>query len=193
MKDDPDREILRRCASPDREVRDAAFENLYERHAERTYRLAYRLTRNDAEARDIVQEAFLRAYRRIHRFDRRAAFTSWLHRITVNIAIDRHRGTKRRPTVALEDDGVAAEPLPGRAGQLRPPDQAQRHEVAESIRDLVASLSPRLAAVVVLRYGEGLSYADVAEALDIPVGTVRSRLNRAHELLRPHLTRLREH
>jgi len=191
MRDDPDREVLKLCASSDPHVRETAFETLYRRHAERIYRLAFRLTGHDAEARDIVQEAFLRAFRRIHRFRRRSAFTSWLHRITVNIGIDRMRHSARRPSVSLEVEAGRTAPLPGRPVEPAPEDHAAMRETRDAIQQHVASLSPRLAAVVLLRYGEGLSYAEVGEALDIPVGTVKSRLNRAHELLEPHLRELR--
>ncbi len=192
MKEDPDREVLLRCSSKDPEIREQAFEILHERHAERVYRLAFRISGNDAEARDIAQEAFLRAFRRIRRFRRQAAFTSWLHRITVNIGIDRIRHARRRPSVPLGDDAPDADRLPGRPEDPGPETRAARREMSESIRDLVGTLSPRLAAVVLLRYGEGLSYAEVGDALDIPVGTVKSRLNRAHELLEPGLRALRD-
>jgi len=191
MREDPDREVLLRCSSADPRIREQAFETLHARHAERVYRLAYRLAGNDAEARDIVQEAFLRAFRRIHRFRRQSAFTSWLHRITVNIGIDRMRHARRRPAVPLAEDAPGADRLPGRPEEVGPEAAAARRELSERIRRVVATLSPRLAAVVLLRYGEGLSYAEVGEALGLPVGTVKSRLNRAHELLEPHLRDLR--
>jgi RNA polymerase sigma-70 factor (ECF subfamily) len=158
---------------------------------ERVYALAFRLTGQDAEARDVVQDVFLRAFRRIHRFQGRSALGSWLHRITVNTAIDRHRHAARRPAAPLEDEGIPTSPLPGRTTEPPPEDRAQRHELARRVRDLVADLSPVLAAVVVLRYGEGLAYDEIARTLDIPVGTVKSRLNRAHEILEPALRRLR--
>jgi RNA polymerase sigma-70 factor (ECF subfamily) len=190
MTSDSERDILRECASSDPDIRERAFEALYRRHAERAYRLAYRLTGHDAEARDVVQEAFLRVFRRIRRFRRESAFSSWLHRITVNIAIDHHRRRQRRPETSLQAETTIAAPSPRGTAAPTPVEDAVRHERAVDVRRLVADLSPPLAAAVLLRYGEGLSYEEIAASLDVPVGTVKSRLNRAHDLLAPRLRHL---
>jgi RNA polymerase sigma-70 factor (ECF subfamily) len=190
MTSDSERDTLRDCASSDPDVRERAFETLHRRHADRAYRLAYRLTGQDAEARDVVQDAFLRVFRKIRRFRRESAFSSWLHRITVNLAIDRIRRRRRHPEGSLPSESGGSRTAPLRSDEPSPPDRAARRETAEEVRRLVAGLSPPLAAAVLLRYGEGLSYEEIAAALDIPVGTVKSRLNRAHDLLAPRLRHL---
>jgi RNA polymerase sigma-70 factor (ECF subfamily) len=187
MRDESERNLIEHCSSPDPSVREGAFSDLYRRYVDRIYRLALRVTGNDAEARDVTQEAFLRAFQRIDRFRAEAAFSSWMHRIAVNIAIDRHRRAARRPAVPLESEDAPAAPLPGRGDRPDPGTEAAGRERADAVRSLVASLSPRLAAVVVLRYGEGLAYEEIADLLGIPLGTVKSRLNRAHDLLAPGL------
>ena len=180
-ENDPD--WVTRAVSPDRAVREEAFEALYRRHGERAYRLARRLAGQDADARDIVQEAFLRVFRRIDRFRRDAAFASWLYRVTVNVAIDRHRSRARRPIAPLD-----VETFDPKSDDAEGPErQAVARERREEIRRAILELSPKLATVVLLRYVEGLAYEEIAETLALSLGTVKSRLNRAHKLLERRL------
>jgi len=181
---EPDRDWIRLALSPDAAIRDQAFEALYRRHGERVYRLARRLAGQDADARDIVQEAFLRVFKRVARFRREAAFASWLYRVTVNVAIDRHRQRARRPAAPL-DATPALEPTTDEGEG--PVARALSNEQRDEVRRAMLELSPKLSTVVLLRYVEGLSYDEIASAVGLSIGTVKSRLNRAHRLLERRL------
>jgi RNA polymerase sigma-70 factor, ECF subfamily len=152
--------------------REAAGE-LFERHWAAAWRAAFALTGRHAAAEDVVQDAFERAFRALTRFDGRRPFAAWLHRIVVNAALNRIRADRR--LVALDDVPEPPAPEPATSG------------VPSSVLLAgVASLSPERRAVVVLRYGLEHSLADVADILEIPLGTVQSRLHRALADLRCH-------
>lgn len=152
--------------------REAAGE-LFERHWQGAWRAAYALTGGHAAAEDVVQDAFERAFRALRRFDGRRPFAAWLHRIVVNAALNRIRDERR--LVALD-----AVPEP-------PAAEARARDVPSSaLLAGVARLAPDRRAVVVLRYGLDYSMAEVADLLDVPLGTVQSRLHRALADLRCH-------
>ena len=198
MTDPSDVELVRRLASEDSREREAAFSVLFERHRQKAFDLAWRVLGDAALAADAVQEAFLTVYRKGGRFEARAQFTSWLYRVVLNQSIDLRRRERRQRMAPLGDpagSARAAETHSRRAASVehaadpvspRPaPDQtALDAETAALVRAAIARLSPKLAAVVVLRYPEGLSYEEIGEILALPPGTVRSRLNRAHAALR---------
>jgi RNA polymerase sigma-70 factor, ECF subfamily len=138
------------------------LERLFREHWPRAYRAAHLVTGDAAAAEDIAQEAFLAAVRNLDRFDRRRPFAPWLHRIVVNRAIDWTRARKLRAEVELGDD------LPAAPGP----------EPNGSVTGRIAGLAPEQRAVVVLRYVLEYTPGEIAELLDLPRGTVNSRLRR---------------
>jgi RNA polymerase sigma-70 factor (ECF subfamily) len=152
--------------------RDAAGE-LFSRHWPDAWRLARSVTGRREMADDVAQDAFERAFAALHRFDRRRPFRPWLHRIVVNRSLDLLRSERR----LVGPDALE------RLGDADRPDHAAGDR---ALLAAVARLSPQRRVVVVLRYGLGYAPADVAELLDLPVGTVHSRLARALEELREH-------
>jgi RNA polymerase sigma-70 factor, ECF subfamily len=147
----------------------SSLEALFRHHWPAAYRAAYLVVHDAAAAEDIAQEAFLAAVRNLDRFDRRRPFGPWLHRIVVNRAIDWARMRALRPEVRGDAlAGVAA------------PEQAQS---AEGVLEVVRSLSPEHRAVIVLRYLLEYTPGEIARLLDLPRGTVNSRLRRALDAL----------
>jgi RNA polymerase sigma-70 factor (ECF subfamily) len=188
VEPDPDRALVRDLASDDAAVRRRALADLYARHQTRVFNVAYRVLGSHADAQDVAQDVFLHVADRIRSFRGDASLTSWVYRVTVNLSIDRRRREARRavPRAMGESDGEGevGSPRPGVAGA--PPDpasEAQRAEGERRVRAALERLSPKLRAVVVLRYFENLSYEELAEVLQMSIGTVKSRLNRAHAAL----------
>lgn len=185
-------------ATPDAEEhathRLAAFEELLQRHLRQIYRVAYRLTGNRDDAEDLAQEAIVEAFRAFDRYQPGTYFDRWVYRIMTRTHIDTVRRRGRRPEVSL-DAPVAAtgDPLVELLGEVRD-DPQYRMEVTDldgEIQAALDSLPEEFRMVVVLADVEGLSYDEVAAAARCPVGTVRSRLHRARDMLRkalrPHL------
>ena len=164
-----------------------AFDELMKRYAASVYKVTYSLTRNHADADDLSQETFIRAYRAIGRFDERYRFYTWVRRIAVNLCFNHIKRAKKFRLV----------PLPMGDGEAESVDIADPQPVAADSglrRDLdqaLAKLPPDQRAVFVLRVNEEMSYTEISQALGIPVGTVMSRLNRARgklrELLREYM------
>ena len=146
------------------------LEALFKEHWPRAHRAAYLVVQDGAAAEDIAQEAFLSAIRNLDRFDRRRPFGPWLHRIVVNRSLDLLRSERRL---------IGPEALDRVEGEWRDRSGEDRELLAA-----VAGLSPQRRVVIVLRYGLGYSPAAIADLLDLPVGTVHSRLARALEDLR---------
>ena len=144
------------------------LEALFRTHWPRAFRAAYLVTHDAGAAEDVAQESFLAAIRALDRFDRRRPFGPWLHRIVVNRAIDWTRARRLRSEVEL------SESLPG-------PDRSAQAG-GETLAAL-AALSPEHRAVVVMRYLLGFTPGEIAEALDLPRGTVNSRLRRGLDAL----------
>jgi RNA polymerase sigma-70 factor (ECF subfamily) len=192
---DPDLDLVRGLSSPDPAQRRQALADLYDRHHDRVFRTAYKVLGSTADAADATQEVFLHLSDRIKGFRGDASLTSWIYRITINTAIDARRRQIRRPLRSLsgatgdgEADVTAARP--GTAGRAEDPaDASQRAEREARVRAALDRLSPKLRAVAMLRYFENLSYDELAEVLDTSVGTVKSRLNRAHAALERLLAR----
>jgi RNA polymerase sigma-70 factor, ECF subfamily len=158
-------------------VRDAqggseqALEELFRRHWRRAHRAAYLVVGDAAAAEDIAQESFLAAIRALDRFDRRRPFGPWLHRITVNRAIDFVRARKLRRESVLAD--AAEDTAPEDAG------------LSDELIAALAALSPEHRAVIVLRYLLGYTPGEIGQILRLPRGTVNSRMRRALDRLRP--------
>jgi RNA polymerase sigma-70 factor, ECF subfamily len=152
------------------------LEALFSSHWPRAYRAAYLVVHDAAAAEDIAQEAFLSAVRAIHTFDRRRPFGPWLHRIVVNRAIDWARARSLRREIG-EDALEGAQARPDPPGQM----------LSEGIAAALAGLSPEHRAVVVLRYLLEYTPGEIASLLDLPRGTVNSRLRRALDSLEGRL------
>jgi RNA polymerase sigma-70 factor, ECF subfamily len=184
-RQDPDLDIVRLAQA--RSTRRVAMGVLYERFRERVYNVALRVVGNADEASDVLQDVFLLLFRKIHRFRERAFFASWVYRITVNVALDHLRRRRRAPlpiaTEALLDG-------PQETGDLSSPElKLAGRDLERHVRTALGNLSPRLRIVIVLRYLEGLAYGDIGEILECSIGTVKSRLNRAHAAMRRELAR----
>jgi RNA polymerase sigma-70 factor (ECF subfamily) len=148
------------------------LEALFRIHWPRAYRAAYLVTHDAQAAEDIAQEAFLAAVRSLDRFDRRRPFGPWLHRIVVNRAIDWTRARRLRAEVELGESLPAADPA-------APP--------SDDLLAALGRLPPEHRAVIVLRYLLELTPGEIAEALDLPRGTVNSRLRRGLDSLKDEL------
>jgi RNA polymerase sigma-70 factor, ECF subfamily len=151
-----------------------ALERLYRRHWPWAYRAAYLVVHDAAAAEDIAQEGFLAALRALDRFDRSRPFGPWLNRIVVNRAIDWARARALRAETAID---------PESAGQAAPDTPAQREAYSDEVVRALASLSPEHRAVVVLRYLLEYTPGEIAAMLELPRGTVNSRLRRALDRL----------
>lgn len=167
-------------AAAQRGERDA-LEALLRRHADRMLTVCRRITCNEADAADALQEAMVAVVRGIGRFDGRAAFGTWAHRVAANAALDEVRRRNRR---AVPDDGLHTDDTDHVHAAPRDPDT--RLDVEDALRTLPVDFR----AAVVLRDLCGLDYAEIGELLGVPGGTVRSRIARGRAALVPHLTAL---
>ena len=166
-----------------------AFDAIVRRHKDRVYRVLYRYLGNHEDALDIAQEVFIRAHRGLDNFTGKAQLTTWLHSIAANLAKNRLRDRGRKG----RDQGDSLEGLltsqPGAAQSIAvdnttPRTTAQRTEVNTALEACLADLPEHHRLAFVLRLFDGLSYAEIATASDVPEGTVKSRLNHARKLLK---------
>jgi RNA polymerase sigma-70 factor (ECF subfamily) len=183
-----DQVLISRAQEGDR----SAFNTLIRKHEARAYQYAYRLTRNQEEAADVVAEAFVRVYNALHNFKGQSAFSTWLYRILTNCYLDTRKKGKGRTIVSLE--AVLHTPEGDMERQIEDPsatphDEAERDERETRVEDAVGLLPEYQRAMIVMYHAEMMSYEDIAAALDLPLGTVKSRLNRARLSLRELLVR----
>jgi RNA polymerase sigma-70 factor, ECF subfamily len=176
-----DREAVRRVQAGDTE----AFEPLVEKYKRKVFRLAYQVLRDQEEALDVAQEAFVKAFRALPAFKGDSAFYTWLFRITMNVALDRRRQRATR-TKSLGAEDVPPEEWERTATSTDPDpeDVATGAERRERIRKGLDSLSEPHRNIIILSDIEGLQYREIAEVLGIPMGTVMSRLHHARKRLR---------
>lgn len=158
------------------------WEEVANTHGRFIYSLAYRLCGNHQDSQDLVQEVLLRVRRGLATYQP-GNFEGWLSRITTNAFLDRVRKQKRRPTVPLPD-----EPDRVLAGSPNIESEIEANDLPEHLQTLLMSLSPDFRAAVVLKDVLGYAYEDISEILDVPIGTVRSRIHRGRGLLRKALT-----
>lgn len=188
MQPDPDQDIVAACQAVPGTGFDGAFRQLYDRYRDRVYNVCYRITGNSTDALDASQETFGILYRKIHEFRFNSRFSSWVYRIAVNASIDlkRRQSSRRLASLDFAQDGRDADgariEVTDEVTEM-PAASASRHELEAEIQRAITRLSPKLRAITVLRYVENLSYEEVAEVLKISIGTVKSRLARAHEAL----------
>ena len=186
-----DAEAIRRVRAGEND----AFGFLVEKYGGRIARLVAGYVRNEEDARDVVQDSFLKAFARLDRFDGRSSFYTWVYRIAANTAMDHNKKVRRRPTPlplepAREDNPwpSADPPAPGPS----PVQGAVRSELRARIDEALEELPDMYREVIVLRELEGLSYDDIARTLQLSRGTVESRIFRARERLRARLGNLAE-
>ena len=162
-----------------------AFKELVDRHSRTLFKTAYRLTGNEADADDLVQEAFLRAYRKLDRFDGRSQFSTWLYRITVNCGMDLMRKKSRRNARAAIDEGVVLDSMA--TEDPRPDRLALSGEIGRAVESVLRTLSPMERAAFVLRHFEGRSIAEIGGLLDARSGATKHAIFRAVKKLRAAL------
>jgi RNA polymerase sigma-70 factor, ECF subfamily len=162
----------------------AAFGQLVLKYQDRLFNTVVHLVGNAEDARDIVQDAFVQAYLKLAGFNRSSAFYTWLYRIAVNMAVSSLR--KDRPTSSIDyvKQTSGIEPIDSAD---EPTDAAERSERCKQVRQAIAELSEEHRVILVLREIEGFCYENIAEILDLPLGTVRSRLFRARMQCREQL------
>jgi RNA polymerase sigma-70 factor (ECF subfamily) len=181
----PDLELVRLAREGDHR----AFEALVRRYSERAYRAAFRVVRDPHQAEDIVQEALIKAYRGLRKFESRSSFYTWLYRIVVNLALDRRRREKRGPTVEWEDETARqVDPRATTPVSESPELASRRGEVRRIVAEGVQELPDGQREVLLLREVEGLSYEEIAQTMGISKGTVMSRLHYARKKMVVFLT-----
>jgi len=184
-----DSEIVKRAQAGDHD----AFRILVERYQGRAYGLALRILRNEEQAKDAVQDSFLKVYRSLDRFEGRAGFYTWLYRIVMNQCLDHKRRDKSDREVEWNDESavgvldaseLAASPA-GRDADREAPDVAiERSEIRQAVARAINALPEDARRTIQLREIDGLSYKEIAETMGIPKGTVMSRLHYARQRLR---------
>ena len=171
-----ERDLLLRIKSGD----GRAFEGLILAHSRRAYRTAYRLLGDVEDAFDLCQEAFLRAYQNLHRFDENRPFYPWLYSILKNLCLNFLKRARKQPYLVKDPElweRSFATSLPGPAEQMLESEEAMR------LRESIASLSENHRRILIMKHFDNLSYAEIAEILSIPIGTVMSRLYHARKRL----------
>ncbi|TFJ92390.1 RNA polymerase sigma factor SigW [Lentibacillus salicampi] len=167
----------------------SAFEDIVSFYQNKIYQHCYRMLGNRHEAEDIGQETFIRAYVNIHSFDDKRKFSTWLYRIATNLTIDRIR--KRKPDYYLDAEIRGTDGL-DMYSQLAtdhrlPEEEVQGMELQDYINQQISGLPPKYRSVIILRYLEEFSLQEISDILDIPLGTVKTRIHRGREALRKKL------
>jgi RNA polymerase sigma-70 factor, ECF subfamily len=168
-----------------------AFRVLVERHSRALFRLAFRMTGNQQDAEDVVQESFLRAYKQLNKFDQRASFGTWLYRIAANCSLDMVRARKRRSehVAAVSENGENVEEIVSQlpAQEPTPERMALSGEVRERVAEAMRELSANERTAFVLRHFEGMKIEEVGRILDCQPGAAKHSVFRAVQKLRRSL------
>jgi RNA polymerase sigma-70 factor (ECF subfamily) len=173
-----DHQLIAECL----QGRSAAFGELVTRYQDRLFNTVLRLLDNSEDARDVVQEAFLSAYQSLRNFKGDALFFTWLYRIAVNTAISYKR--KQRVVLRLHGGGEGLAEPPDSSDASRPEHALERSEEEKRVHDALNRLSAEHRVVLIMKDMEGQKYEEMAEILEVPIGTIRSRLHRARLELR---------
>ncbi len=177
-------EVPRKPFDPPSAEQTAFLERAIEQYGKATYNFAYRLTRNDADASDLTQEAFIRVYRAWRSFVPGTSFLSWIYRIVTNLYRDELRRQKGRYQEEIPEDNAPQEFGGARPLAVQPIDDYVEGQMSEPVAKALDALAPDQRAVVVLADIEEYSYQEIAEIVGCSIGTVRSRLHRARNQLR---------
>ncbi|OZU87497.1 RNA polymerase sigma factor SigW [Virgibacillus indicus] len=167
----------------------SAYEDVVSFFQNKIYQHCFRMLGNAHEAEDIAQEAFIRAYVNIHSFDDKRKFSTWLYRIATNLTIDRIR--KRKPDYYLDAEVKGTDGL-DMYSQLAskdrlPGEEVESIELQRYIHQEISGLPPKYRSIIMLRYLEEFSLQEISDILDIPLGTVKTRIHRGREALRKRL------
>lgn len=165
---------------------EAAFGELVDRYKDRVFRLLSRYCRDSVECEDLAQDVFLKVFRKLHTFKHDSQFFTWLYRITVNAATDHLSRAGTRKLRLVEDTAVFER---GDQEDSSPTASLEAEELGQITRAIVDQLPEKFRTILVLREFEGLSYTEIAEVLEIQLGTVESRLFRARQRFKDALTR----
>ena len=179
-----DTELIERCLNRD----NAAWEQIVARFRRRVFHIAYKFTGRVDDAEDLTQEIFLKVFKSLGKFNRDADFGTWLQSVARNYCIDRYRASKREREVVV-DDLIAFDLAPSSSGN--PHRAVEDRDRRTFLKRGLDQLAPKLPEAVMLRDLQGLSYSEMAERLDLPEGTVKSRINRGREELSRILKRSR--
>jgi RNA polymerase sigma-70 factor (ECF subfamily) len=166
-----------------------AFAEIVGIYKDKLYHLAYRMTGNRQEAEDVVQDAFLRVFKNLDRYDEKQKFSTWIYRIATNLCIDRLR--KRRTVYSLDSESSEHDGLDGYSmlpsDDRTPESELLLSETQRTIQQAMETLPAKYKSVMVLRYMQDLSLQEISEVLDMPVTTVKTRVHRGREFLRKKL------
>lgn len=192
---DVDAKLVARVQAGDK----AAFDLLVLKYQRKILRLLSRMLRDQSEIEDVMQEAFIKAYRALPQFRGDSAFYTWLYRIAINTARNWMASQSRRPSspsLHQSEDGETFDEIDNLTDNNTPESLLASREIAESVNDSIQALPAELRTAIVLREIEGLSYEEIAQAMECPIGTVRSRIFRAREAiatkLRPMIDQQRD-
>jgi len=181
MMDDSDAVAVARAQAGDQD----AFGLLVERHSIRLFQLAYRMTGNEQDAEDVVQEAFLRAYKQLNRFEARAGFGTWLHRIAANCSLDHLRKRKRQDQQVDPVELTAEEPMSTISSNAPLPDDQVFHlEVQQKVEGVMEQLTPMERTAFVLRHFEGKSIEEIGRVLGTGPSATKQSIFRAVQKMR---------
>jgi len=194
--DADDHALVEACRGGDRR----AFQLLYERYERKVYAVAYGFLRSQEDALDVVQEAFIKVYRYLPNFEGQSSFYTWLYRIVANLCIDHLRRNVRKRDVEFDDRLRHDDEKDVKAGDALPPsalgnpsDAVENKEILAAVGDSLQYLSDKHRAVIVMRELQGMSYADMAKAMNCSKGTIMSRLFHARRNLQKLLRQRLEH
>jgi RNA polymerase sigma-70 factor (ECF subfamily) len=178
----PDEELVRRVQAGNNE----AFEELVKRYERKVYNIAYRLMGNERDASEVLQDAFLRAYRFLPKFQFKSSFFTWLYRIATNVSLTKLRKREKVQLVSIDEPANADGDLPLEIPDYRynPEKMMKQRQLREALQKAVDELPPDYRSVVVLRDLEGLSNEEVSKVLSLSVAAVKSRLHRGRLELR---------
>ena len=185
-----DQTLILQCRAGD----PAAFRELVRRYQQKAYGIAYSMLRDSDDAMDVTQEAFIKVHRYLDNFKGSSSFYTWLYRITVNLCIDHIRKHKKVQAVDYDDtmehdDAQGSELLPATM-DMDPGRNLDRRELREMIEQALDTLSPNHRAVILMREVEGLSYKEMAEVMEVSMGTIMSRLFHARKRMQVALVEL---
>ncbi|WP_249598878.1 RNA polymerase sigma factor SigW [Peribacillus frigoritolerans] len=169
-----------------------AFGEIVEIYKDKVFQICFRMLGNRQEAEDLAQEAFVRAYVNIRSFNITMKFSTWLYRIATNLCIDRLR--KKKPDYYLDAEVAGTEGLNMysqiASDMAKPEEEVESLELQETLQVEIMKLPEKYRSVIVLKYIEELSLKEISEILDLPVGTVKTRIHRGREALRKQLRHL---
>ncbi|MEZ2721411.1 RNA polymerase sigma factor RpoE [Paenalcaligenes hominis] len=191
MSHDVDKELVRQVQQGDKR----AFDLLVIKYQRRIMRLLTRMISDPAEVEDVAQETFIKAYRALPQFRGDSNFYTWLYRIAINSARNWQAASGRRPLQVHEfenEEGETFSSLDTLTDINTPESMLVSRQVADTVNAAINQLAPELRTAIVLREIEGLSYEEIAQTMDCPIGTVRSRIFRAREAITEQLRKVRE-